>query len=166
MDSEDIHALLEKYWKGETSQEEEETLRTWFRQPDIPDSLREASELFRYFDVARNQKIDDPAFDRKVITRVDGRRSKIRRLIVNAMRIAAGVVVLVMAVWLVRLEIRKTDPALSTDTYSDPELAFEETKKALLMISRSFNRAEREAQRINLFNEAQEEIRQEATTEE
>jgi hypothetical protein len=49
------------------------------------------------------------------------------------------------------------------DTYSDPKLAFEETKKALMMISKGFTKAEQETRKINLFNEAQENIQKEDT---
>jgi hypothetical protein len=44
------------------------------------------------------------------------------------------------------------------DTYDDPQKALEETKKALLMISKGFGRAEQQAKKINLLNEAQEKI--------
>jgi len=74
------------------------------------------------------------------------------------MRIAAGLAVLLMAVWFVRNEVRKSTPQEVVDTYDDPQLAFEETKKALLMISKSFGTAEEQAKKINMFNEAQEEI--------
>ena len=50
------------------------------------------------------------------------------------------------------------------DTYDDPKLAFEETKKALMMISKSFGTAEEQAKKINMFNEAQEEIQKKKET--
>ena len=74
------------------------------------------------------------------------------------MRIAAGLVVVLVAIWFIRNEVRKTTPQAIVDTYDDPKLAFEETKKALLMISKSFGTAEEQAKKINMFNEAQEEI--------
>jgi hypothetical protein len=79
-------------------------------------------------------------------------------LVFNAMRIAAGISVLVVAFWFVRNEVRQSTPQEIVDTYDDPKLAFEETKKALQMISKSFGTAETQAKKINLFNEAQEEI--------
>jgi len=160
MDSEHIHALLEKYWRCETSLEEEQQLRTYFRRPDIPESLRETAALFRHLDESRN-KVLDSTFDKEVMKRVSKTRTIVRKWVYNSMRIAAGIVVVVMAVWLVRVEIRQSQPVSDQDTYSDPELAFEETKKALLMISKSFNLAEQQARKIQLFNEAQNEIRQE-----
>jgi hypothetical protein len=73
------------------------------------------------------------------------------------MRIAAGVVVLVTATYLVRNEIRKTTQEV-VDTYNDPKLAFEETKKALMMISKSFGTAKDKAKNLNKFNEAKEQV--------
>jgi hypothetical protein len=74
------------------------------------------------------------------------------------MRIAAGVAVLVTATYLVRNEIRETTPQAAVDTYDDPKLAFEETKKALMMISKSFGSAKEKAKNLNKFNEAQEQV--------
>ena len=70
-------------------------------------------------------------------------------------KIAAGVVVLIAASYLVREEIRKSYPEEIADTYSDPQLAFEETKKALMMISKTFGKAQEEAGKIKVFNEAE-----------
>jgi hypothetical protein len=86
------------------------------------------------------------------------KQGKVIKLFYNAMRIAAGVAVLVVAGWLVQKEIRKTTPQEVVDTYDDPKLAFEETKKALMMISKSFGTAEEKAKKINMFNEAQQQV--------
>ena len=83
------------------------------------------------------------------------------RLVYNTMRIAAGLAVVLAATWFIRNEIRETTPQAVVDTYDDPKLAFEETKKALLMISKSFGTAEEQARKINMFNEAQEAIQRE-----
>ncbi|HPH46002.1 MAG TPA: hypothetical protein PKU83_03285, partial [Chryseolinea sp.] len=92
-------------------------------------------------------------------------KGKMVRLVYNSMRIAAGLAVVVAAVYFIRTEIRKTTPQAMVDTYDDPKLAFEETKKALLMISKSFGRAETEAKKIDLFNKATEEVKQKETNE-
>lgn len=162
MDSEKLNGLLAKYWNGETSLEEEEQLRTFFSQADAPEHLADAASLFRYFENQKNKSLTDAGFDDKVLRKI--RRSgagagKVRALMLNSMRIAAGIVVLIAAVWLVRMELRQSSPPEMADTYSDPKMAFEETKKALMMISRSFGTAEEQAKKINLFNEAQKEVR-------
>jgi hypothetical protein len=73
--------------------------------------------------------------------------------------------VLVAATYLVRQEIRKSYPEEVVDTYSDPQLAFEETKKALMMISKTFGKAKQEAGKITVFNEAEEIIQNGVTKE-
>ena len=45
-----IEQLLERYWEGETTLQEESILRTFFSQPDsqeIPENLRKYQDLFR-----------------------------------------------------------------------------------------------------------------------
>jgi hypothetical protein len=49
MDYKYIEQLLERYWEGETTLQEEAILRTFFSQPDsleIPESLRKYQDLF------------------------------------------------------------------------------------------------------------------------
>ena len=159
MDSERLEELLEKYWKCETSVEEEQQLQTYFRHTPVPDGLKETAALFNYFEAQKSKEVSDIAFEKSVLRKISAPRGRMAALIFNTMRIAAGIVVLVLAVWLVRMEVRKSTPVQMTDTYDDPKMAFEETKKALMMISRSFSTAEEQAKKINLFNEAQKEIR-------
>ena len=157
MDSKRIEELLNKYWNCETSLEEEQQLREYFRGQKIPEQWKETASLFRYFDLNKKKTITDVSFDKEVLAKVRpaGRMSS---LVFNAMRIAAGVAVLMVAFWFVKTEVRESTPQEVVDTYDDPKLAFEETKKALMMISKSFGTAEEQAKKLNMFNEAQEEI--------
>ena len=159
MDSNKINELLNKYWNGETSLEEEQLLREYFRENEIPEQWKEVGVLFRYFDENKKKSINDTSFDGVMMNKIQTPRAgKLTKLFYNTMRIAAGIAVLMVAIWFVRTEVRKSTPQEVVDTYNDPRLAFEETKKALLMISKTFGQAEQEAKKINLFNEAQEEI--------
>jgi len=160
MDSKTIEQLLEKYWNCETSLEEEQQLREYFGGEEFPPQWRETSELFRYFEHQKKEYVKHPTFDDDVVRRIrqEEPRGKMVRLIYNVARIAAGLLVVAVATFLVRQEIRKSYPKEVADTYSDPKLAFEETKKALLMISKGFGRAQKETRKINMFNEAEKKI--------
>jgi len=158
MDSKRIDELLSKYWNCETSLEEEQQLRAYFSGGDIPEQWKETAALFRYFEVSKTKSVNDVAFDGQAMNNVRAPKKGVWRLMQNSMRIAAGVAVLMMAVWFVRKEVRQTTPQEVVDTYDDPQLAFEETKKALLMISKGFGTAEKQAKKIDMFNEAQDEI--------
>ncbi|HYC86090.1 MAG TPA: hypothetical protein VEB86_12750 [Chryseosolibacter sp.] len=164
MDSKKIEELLNKYWNCESSLEEERQLKEYFRGSQIPEQLTETANLFRYFEENKKKTIVDGAFDGQVMARVKSPgRGKTAILVRNSMRIAAGIAVLMVAFWFVKTEVRKSTPQEIVDTYNDPELAFAETKKALMIISKGFGQAEQQTKKINLFNEAQEEIQKKST---
>jgi hypothetical protein len=168
MDSKQIEQLLEKYWACETTLEEEQTLRDYFQGAEIPDTLRDTAELFRYFEVEKSKALNE-SFNEVVTKQIRQRQGgKIISMItwVQIARVAAGILVVVAAGYLIRQEIRKSYPEEIVDTYSDPKLAFEETKKALQMISKSFGKAKKEASKINMFNEAEKKIQGKTNTEE
>lgn len=52
----DIETLLERYYEGETSLEEEKVLRQFFHQETIPPYLQGHAAQFRYFSEARQQQ--------------------------------------------------------------------------------------------------------------
>jgi hypothetical protein len=160
MDSKKIEQLLEKYWNCETTLDEEQTLREYFQGNEFPESLKEASHLFRYFETEKNKSLNEN-FNDAVTKQIRQRQGgKIIQMVswVQIARVAAGILVVIVAGYFIRQEIRKSYPEEVADTYSDPKLAFEETKKALKLISKSFGKAKQEATRINMFNEAEKKI--------
>jgi hypothetical protein len=162
MDSNKIEDLLNRYWNCESTLEEEQQLREYFKGHNIPEQLRETASLFRYFEENKKKDFHDASFDKKILAHVKApKKTTVTRLLYNSMRIAAGIAVLMVATWFVRNEIRKSTPQEAVDTYNDPRMALEETKKALLMISKGFGKAEEKAKKITLFNEATEKIQKE-----
>ncbi len=157
MDSKQLEQLLEKYWNCETTLEEELELRAYFQRNDVPDNLLETAALFRYFENEKSKALSE-SFNEVVTKQIKKRQGgKLVSMVswVQMARVAAGIVVVVVAGYFIRQEVRKQYPE---DTYSDPKLAFEETKKALMMISKSFGKAKQEASKINMFNEAEKKI--------
>jgi hypothetical protein len=75
----------------------------------------------------------------------------------TSLRIAAGIAVVAAATFFVRQEIQdKPDMA----AIEDPQKALEETKKALMMISKGFSTAEEQAKKINVLNEAEDKVKE------
>ncbi len=160
MDSKQIEQLLEKYWNAETSLEEEQELHRFFQREGVQENLKETAALFRYFEIEKTRTLSE-IFDASVTNQIKQRQGGKIVSMTNwfqIARVAAGVLVVVAAVYLIGHEVRKSSPNEITDTESDPKLAFEETKKALLMISKNFGKAQREASKINLLNEAEQKI--------
>lgn len=167
MDLHEVERLLEKYWQCETTLEEEKQLRDFFASGSIPASMKGASDLFGFFE-AEQKKALAPNFETGVTKQLRTRQgSKIVSMISygNMARIAAGIVVVVAATFLIRQEIRKSYPKEMQDTFTDPQIAFEETKRALQMISNSFGKAKKEASKMQMLNEAEKKIQAKSETE-
>lgn len=161
MDSNEIGKLLEKYWNCETSLEEEKILRDYFNGGVVPENMSDAAGVFKYFEGERQRSLST-SFDSEISKNLkkEVKAGKVVSMVrwVQIARIAAGVLVVVAATYFVRNEVRKSYAADTVDTYNDPALALEETKKALLLISRGFGKAKEKAGKINMFNEAEKKI--------
>lgn len=155
MDYNQLEALIKKYWDCETTLEEEDRLREWFRTHEVPERFNDTAKLFGYFD-EQKQKATGQQFDAQ-LAKVLGAKPKGKPVSLwqTTLRIAAGIAVVVAAVFFIREEFKKTHDLA---TIEDPQKALEETKKALMMISRGFNQAEQEAKKINVLNEAQDKV--------
>jgi hypothetical protein len=167
MDSKQLEQLLEKYWNCETSLEEEKQLREYFRG-SVPENLKDTADLFRYFEAQQSQSVEGTDFDAVIRKKIKQQQpqGKSVSMVFNFARIAAGLLVVITATYFVRQEVRKAYPPEIVDTYSDPKLALEETKKALMMISKGFNKAQKEAGKMKAFNEAEEKLQKQEKKEE
>jgi len=67
MDYKYIEQLLERYWLCETSLEEEQILRAFFAQSEIPANLMQYQSLFSYQMEQPKQEFLDEDFDQRVL---------------------------------------------------------------------------------------------------
>ncbi|NJN42337.1 MAG: hypothetical protein HC811_09070 [Flammeovirgaceae bacterium] len=166
MESDKLKALVEKYWNADTSLEEEAQLRKYFAEESVVEEWKETATLFRYYDAKRQEGVADPTFDQQVLKKIKTKPAgNMRSLVYNMSRIAAGILVVVAIGYFVRQEAKKSSPAEVVDTYSDPQLAFEETKKALMILSKGFGKAQHEVGKMRVFNEAEQKVRGESEPE-
>lgn len=161
MDSDKIKDLLERYWNCETTLEEEQWLRDFFNSNEVPQSLQQEAQLFQYLKQQQNVKLSDLNFEQKLKQKLQPKEGKVRSLLMTGMKLAAGISVVVASFWLVRQELKKDQSDEVVDTYNDPQKAFEETKRALQLISKNFGKAQKASTNINLINEATEKLQKE-----
>ena len=67
MDYKYISQLLERYWRCETSLEEEDILRAFFSQADIPADLKRYQSLFAYQREEPKVDVLGDDFDKKIL---------------------------------------------------------------------------------------------------
>ena len=76
MDYKYINQLLDRYWKGETSLEEEEILRAFFSQDELPAELKPYQALFSYeMGEAKQETLGDD-FDQKMMAMIKDEYTK------------------------------------------------------------------------------------------
>ena len=71
MDYKYINQLLDRYWKAETSLEEEEILRAFFSQDELPAELKPYQALFSYEMGEAKQEAPGDDFDQKMMALID-----------------------------------------------------------------------------------------------
>lgn len=70
MDYKYIQQLLERYWMGETSLEEEQILRAFFSQKDVPAELQKYCSLFIYEQSETRTDVLGKDFDDKIMAMI------------------------------------------------------------------------------------------------
>ena len=76
MDYKYINQLLDRYWKAETSLEEEEILRAFFSQDKLPAELKPYKALFSYeMGEAKHETLGDD-FDQKMMAMIEDEYTK------------------------------------------------------------------------------------------
>ena len=71
MDYKYIKQLLDRYWKGVTTLEEEEILRAFFSQEDVPAELKPYQALFTYEQNETKEDVVDEDFDQKIMSVIE-----------------------------------------------------------------------------------------------
>ena len=72
MDYKYIEQLLERYWRCETSLQEEEILRLFFSQEEVPTNLVPYKDLFIYEQEQKETDILGDDFNQKILEKVNG----------------------------------------------------------------------------------------------
>jgi hypothetical protein len=149
MEPDRIKALLEKYWQAETDEAEEAELKEYFAgNPGVSD--HPAAALFNYFK-EEQQVVMDEKSESTVVKKVHPIRWMKPVLQVAAILLVAFSLIYVF------LPGRKPTPvaAKQSDTYNDPEKAYLETKKALLLVARHLNAGKTYIDEIGKINKAE-----------
>ena len=142
MDPERIEKLLDRYFEGKSSLDEEATLRRYFRREAVPEALRPYRQLFRHFDLESSIELDDD-FERQLLAQLENPAAgRYRRLWPRLSRIAA-VLLLTLGIWWLFPPRQAPQQQASIDWSKyepqTPEEAYRITRNALLKTSGELN---------------------------
>ncbi|MBM6992828.1 MAG: pyruvate ferredoxin oxidoreductase [Prevotella sp.] len=130
MDYKYIIQLLERYWRCETSLEEEDILRAFFSQDNIPAALLCYKPLFNYREQQSDEDVLDDRFDDRIMAIIEESQPVKARIITMTQRLrplfkAAAVVAIILTLgnaMQVSFGNGAKDTISSYDGYSMPEI--------------------------------------------
>lgn len=146
MESDKIDLLLEKYFQGETSIDEENELKNYFSSPDVAHHLEQYKPIFGFFTSAKKQQF---LHEIPLLPANRGNKRSVAWL-----SIAASVVVLLGIGTYTYMNYGNADQSENLGTYDDPEIAFRETQKALALLSSQVNTGIESVQYIQEYEDS------------
>lgn len=159
MDQKKIEILLQRFYNGESTLEEENFLREFFSdQNNVPENLRAEQEQFMMFRDAMNTGKPSEDFFNRLENLIDDQSDKEirltrRRRLYQVVSMAASIILFVgIYIAVVKIRTPKPVPVLA-DTYKNPQLAYEETQKVLLYVSGKLNQGTDQLKNFSKLNE-------------
>jgi len=152
MNEEELKRLIEKYYNGTSTEEEESSLKDYFRRGNIPDGYEAEKLIFSYY--TESSEIPEPSidFETRIMAGINasGRNStsqKMRRYLLPVISAAAGLLILAGSYFLL---VKKAETG---DTFTDPQLAYAETIKILRNVSSQLNHGAHVLEPVGKINE-------------
>jgi hypothetical protein len=140
MNNTEIERLIDRFFEGETTEEEEKLLRALFSGDQIPRGFEAEREYILY--CLTNGTVKDPSYnlEGKIINEIDKSAKKSesnlgRRYYLILLSGAAAVLLMLLGTYFF-IESRRG----LKDTYSDPQIAYAETMKILMDVSSRLNK--------------------------
>ena len=152
MKEEELKRLTERYYSGESTEEEESLLREFFREGVIPDGYEAEKIIFGYY--SESADIPEPSigFEDQLLAGIDAaernrKTMKIRKIVVSVLSTAAALLLLAGSYFFFKT---KAEPS---DTFKDPVIAYAETIKILRDVSSMINRGAQVLEPVGKMNE-------------
>ncbi len=147
MDYKYIEQLLERYWSCETTVEEETLLRDFYKQTNLPENLERYRSLFEFQNKQAELRLGEE-FDEKILSNIDetvvkAKHNKFVYRLYPFYRAAAIVAVVFTLGLAVQHSFSRGDNSVADtynyasykDTYTDPQVAYEQVASALKEVS-------------------------------
>ena len=151
---EKVRKMLERFYRGESTLEEEKWLQAYFSSASVPEEFLPDKELFVTFGSAGDTVSVPVDLNKKILDtldKVDRKEIRTRRISMYSLSGLAAGLLAVIAVYVFFL---RTDGPLQfashqvTDTFEDPLEAYEEAKRTLAYVSVKLNHGTSELKHV------------------
>jgi len=141
--------LLHKYWEATSSQEEESQLKALLNSDSDSDELTNEKELFAYFKSKKSLELDE-SFDEKILGLIEVTEEtkvfKFSDFVKRYSSIAAALLVLFVSSYIF---MQQQQSYAQDDSFDNPEAAYNEFKKQMLMVSQIMNKGSETVNGLN-----------------
>ncbi|MCH2199201.1 MAG: hypothetical protein MK081_10500 [Flavobacteriales bacterium] len=147
----EIRSIVEKFWDGSTSLEEEALLRQLAKEDALPDEFQGVAA---YFEAIEDEPMLGESFDDEMLEKLSTSSTpifSIQRF--RPLFAAAAIVIAVLGGWYF---FAQQDPGPVAEEYTEEEIqqAWIQTQEALRKIGAGMEKGQEHATVINKFNEA------------
>lgn len=155
MDYKYIEQLLDRYFTAETTLEEENILRAFFSQKDIPADMEKYRDLFSFQLNERQEVVLGDDFDARMLSMVEKEQPKTATVKAREIHLSQRLMPLFKAAAVVAIFLTlgqaaqfsigdarsedEIDYASYKDTYEDPAVAYDKVQSALQLVGEGFN---------------------------
>ncbi len=146
-----INKLIEKYFEGESSLQEEAQIRTYFQEEEVSDDLKAYAPLFEYFEEEKQSFLSDN-FEEKLFQKIEnqGKVVQMRSTRMIFLRVAAAVMILIGAFFTLQNLNDTTTSTVSEIDWEkyEPETseeAYEVTREALQLLASKLSKGSKKA---------------------
>jgi hypothetical protein len=159
MDTKNIRQLLEDYYEGKTTLEDERFLANYFHTAEVPSGFDADKRIFRSFYDAKNEYDPEISFTDLIDVAIKQEiHSHPKYIFRHSLIKIAAIGILLLSIgssaWIFRDQLfTSPKPVVLADTYTDPQKAFEETKRTLLKISSRLNQGKSKLNHLSHFNQ-------------
>lgn len=141
-----IKTLLDRFYNGQTTEEEERELDRFFNSGDVPEEMGEERAFFNLLNADKPPVPD--GLEQRLSRQIDGwntiEKSSTRRARIISLRWIIGVAASILLIFSVTLFVNSHEDernfAHQQDTYDNPEDAYAETQRALMKFSKFINK--------------------------
>lgn len=144
MDLKKIRTLLEKFYNGESTLNEEKILREYFSNELIDSEFVADKDIFLYQTYENENLKGIPDISNEIwnsLSNTDDYKIKTNNnLTYFYLRIAASIIILIGSFFLLKNQVfNKKQDIQFADTFDNPEIAYQQAKEALLYVSEVLN---------------------------
>ena len=152
MDIKEIQDLLEKYYKGETTLDEDQALFDYFAGDNTDPIFRPHRQQFMLLQSGREPLSIDPGFENRLAGLIGAQQQETpgyRLPRINRLAVAASIAVLIGISGVIFFSKGSHN---EKDTYSNPGLAYAEAQKTLLYVSQKMNQGIKPLDAVSKIN--------------